>query len=861
MIPERLSLEGFLSYRDRATLDFSTFDLACIVGPNGAGKSSLLDAITWALFGRARHQDEDLIHRTSEKAEVEFIFEYEGVRYRVFRVKHRQRPMKLDLMVWDDRAARWLTLNESRLRDTQAKLEKILHLDYTTFVHASFFLQGRADSFAQASPSQRKEVLARILGLEMWDRYRQVARERLRAAQEHLDYLSVQRETLQQELDRREARERRLREVTQRLQEVARQLEEAEALWQQWLLIRKELEAEQNVVAQLHATWQEALSQVQTLRRRLQTTHEEIQRLEAQTAAMARLQEEAKALEAARARLAHWEALAEQVRALAQERQHLLAELRTREARLQTELKHLQKEAQEIQQRREAKARLQAHQAELEARIARLQAQASQVEALEARRSEIEAALQEAHEALARAQTQEQSLQQWQRSLEAQTEETCPLCGQPLPAEKREALVHHWQEEARSLAQTLQDLQVRIRRLRQEKADVERQLAQARRAQADLARLQGQQRALAERLQEIEARLAAWAAEAEPRLQQLQQDLKTRAFARDLEARLQELQAQETRLGYDPEAHRRAREADARWQQIQDQLRALAQMQGRLQTLKQEARRLETELPTWEARAREREQAYQEAKARLAQRQAGLPQGQDLERRVMHLREQHNHLQTQKRALEAELLLFDRKQAELARIEAEMQAARERISQLQELEQAFGRNGVQALLIEQALPQIEMEANRWLARLTDEEMRIYLRTQRPYKRPRKDRAHKETLDIVVSDRYGERPYETFSGGEAFRINFALRLALARFLAQRAGAPLRFLVIDEGFGSQDDEGRRRLIEAIQAVRGDFAKILVITHLDELKEMFPVRIEVQKTATGSRLRVIRSTIALP
>ncbi len=94
----------------------------------------------------------------------------------------------------------------------------------------------------------------------------------------------------------------------------------------------------------------------------------------------------------------------------------------------------------------------------------------------------------------------------------------------------------------------------------------------------------------------------------------------------------------------------------------------------------------------------------------------------------------------------------------------------------------------------------------------------------------------------------------FSGGEAFRVNFAIRLALSEVLAQRAGARLQTLVIDEGFGSQDTQGRQRLVEAINLVRPDFAKILVITHIDELKDAFPTRIEVEKTPHGSAVRVV-------
>jgi exonuclease SbcC len=93
----------------------------------------------------------------------------------------------------------------------------------------------------------------------------------------------------------------------------------------------------------------------------------------------------------------------------------------------------------------------------------------------------------------------------------------------------------------------------------------------------------------------------------------------------------------------------------------------------------------------------------------------------------------------------------------------------------------------------------------------------------------------------------------FSGGEAFRINFAIRIALSRLLARRAGAPLPTLIIDEGFGTQDSTGMEKLKEAINSIQGDFEKILVITHMDELKDAFPTRIDVTKTAEGSMITV--------
>src|SRR5687768_12304631 len=111
----------------------------------------------------------------------------------------------------------------------------------------------------------------------------------------------------------------------------------------------------------------------------------------------------------------------------------------------------------------------------------------------------------------------------------------------------------------------------------------------------------------------------------------------------------------------------------------------------------------------------------------------------------------------------------------------------------------------------------------------------------------------ETLDIQIADELGTRSYEMYSGGEAFRINFAIRVALSQLLARRAGAHLRTLFIDEGFGTQDEDGRNKLIEAITTIQEDFDLILVITHIDELRDSFPVHIVLEKTGEGSRASV--------
>jgi exonuclease SbcC len=163
-----------------------------------------------------------------------------------------------------------------------------------------------------------------------------------------------------------------------------------------------------------------------------------------------------------------------------------------------------------------------------------------------------------------------------------------------------------------------------------------------------------------------------------------------------------------------------------------------------------------------------------------------------------------------------------------------------------DLRLAFGKRGVPAMIIETIVPELEAYANDLLTRMTDGRLNIRIDTQRELR----GGEVREALDIVISDDLGSRAYELYSGGEAFRINFAIRIALSRLLARRAGAQLRSLFIDEGFGTQDASGREHLVAAINSIQADFDRILVITHIDEMKEAFPARIEVEKTPDGSR-----------
>ncbi len=234
MIPIELELRNFLAYRNPGPLRFEGIHVACLAGPNGAGKSSLLDAMTWALWGKARSSSpDDLIHQGQTEMRVEFTFEQQGQRYRVVRQRKagKRGTSLLELQAWDAGLESWRGLSEATMRATQAKIDAILRLDYETFVNSAFLVQGRADEFTTKTPGQRKQVLSNILGLSLWEQYERRAKEKIGSTQAGIQRLEGRLEEIERELANREVYEAELKSAEEAAGRVAEDLAAAEKQW------------------------------------------------------------------------------------------------------------------------------------------------------------------------------------------------------------------------------------------------------------------------------------------------------------------------------------------------------------------------------------------------------------------------------------------------------------------------------------------------------------------------------------------------------------------------------------------------------------------------------------------------------
>jgi len=358
---------------------------------------------------------------------------------------------------------------------------------------------------------------------------------------------------------------------------------------------------------------------------------------------------------------------------------------------------------------------------------------------------------------------------------------------------------------------------------------------------------------LTERLENLQHQAAEWKKVGAKRLAEVEKILAGEKYAAEARKKLVKVDKELAALGYDAAAHDAARRSEVQARSAEVEFRNLESARAALKPLDDEINNLRSEIVNRQSEISVQQLEYDGMAAALAAAEAETPDLESAERALFDLQEQENRLNQEVGAARQRVTVLDDLRKRRKRLEAERGDLGLQIGRYKTLERAFGKDGVPALLIEQALPEIESKANELLDRLSDGTMSVRFVTQSAYKDRKRDDL-KETLDIQISDGSGVRDYEMYSGGEAFRANFAIRLALSEVLARRKGARLQTLVIDEGFGSQDARGRQRLIEAINAVRSNFAKILVITHLEELKDAFPTRIEVEKTERGSTFKII-------
>ena len=177
MIPLRVKMAGFLSYKGEQEIDFGSASLWMLAGTNGSGKSSVFDALTYALFGCHRggaSNAVELINKESAAANVEFDFRIDAAVYRVKRTIRRTNKgagSGTQQVFAQVPAGEWEAVPDTTKKvDFDRWVADKIGLNYETFTSSVLLLQGKAERLLDAKASDRAEVLASIVDLERYQR-------------------------------------------------------------------------------------------------------------------------------------------------------------------------------------------------------------------------------------------------------------------------------------------------------------------------------------------------------------------------------------------------------------------------------------------------------------------------------------------------------------------------------------------------------------------------------------------------------------------------------------------------------------------------------------------------------------------
>lgn len=901
MIPLKLQLKNFISYGPQVqTVDFQPYHLICLSGKNGHGKSALLDAITWALWGQARKSgtsskaDEGLMRLGQSHMMVILDFIAHGSTYRVRReysVASAKATAQLDFGILDVQTGHLRHLTDKTIRATQEKINQCIGLDYESFINSAFLRQGHSNEFSKKSARDRKEILANILGLDRYEVMRKRASEKARLLTTEKEMVEKNLEATLKELEHKPVILAELLDLTTQLEAIKKNEEAVTHALQQLENDKKKVDAEKQSYTKL-ATIQEQLSaqkaeytnlfvlKVQTFRTTLKNQRhaQDHKVLEHERITLEKKIEELRVAMTTRSSITDaMNQLKEQLQGLRekviQEHARHVQELGKTISSYEATSRHVHEQALAQKKKNE---HIEREYQILRSDIVRITDELKKSERLDAELALVEKQFDRRKNAYHSFVTQGNFLKKElddhdeKEKLLAKAEARCPLCEQELSeglctsltirfAKRQGHLRHHierlarvikalkeklieqhetitalkrQQSEKNNLSHTLQELIAKEKEKAQQKTLETRTLSELEE--------QVQKNTLA--LSECQQKMHSLASP-DRQLEAHEEYQKYIVHLKEHEARSLEL------MNHEKEYHTATTRLSQVLQQTQQHNHALAERTLQ-QARKSEIHELSTTLRKMQHEALVLNEGLkgrykvQEQETLLAHEEARLKKS--LQESAQH----KERLLQRKGGLENHKQLLERKEHETAQERTRITQLQELCFEYQALAQALSKDGIQALLIEEAIPEIEQQANLLLSKLTENQAHLTIESLRDLK----SGATKETLDIKISDPLGIRPYEMFSGGEAFRIDFALRIAISKLLARRAGATLQLLIIDEGFGSQDEEGLAHIMEALYKIQEDFSKIIIVSHLPSMKDQFPVQFYVLKTPHGSTIRVI-------
>ena len=791
MRPTRLELEGFASFRDLARIDFEDAELFVLTGPTGSGKSSVIDAITFALYGLVhRHGGRDVapvITQGRQQARVRLDFVVDGQAYTAARVVQRTKSGGANTT--EARLERGSEVLAASTGELNEWVNRLIGLPFEHFMRCVVLPQGEFARFLHDKPGDRQDLLVKLLELEVYGRMASAATQRAKSAEEGI-------KRAQQRLDSglahatpeaRDAAEARIAKLEGLAETIDREWPKVGELRQRGVKLAEEERAAASLAKQLGALAAPAADL--ELARRV---------VDGQSAA----KKATEAVEKAKAELTAKLAARKKLPDAQPQRDWLLAH---------------QRRGQQV--------------AELEKTTKRLEA---------ARKGEqdAESALEAAKSVVAR---EEQALEKATRANQGaalaaklKVGDTCPVCGT-----KIRALPHAERPKDLKKAQAAFDVAKRA----ESQAD-----AKHREAHVAAERLNGE---LQTRKKEVEASTKSLVKA--PPAETIEATLASIAAAdRAVDHARERREEADAALAQCSRAVEKARESEAgAWERLDRARDGLATL-GPPALSRRDLAAAWADLERWSREKapdqRERAAAAQTENRKVesaiaeirdatgaALRDAGLEPG---------ARDPRTVCAEAVAAARQTLRAIEDGMREAKDLDEEIRGLQETFQVARSLALHLGARNFESWVLHRVLRGLAAGASLRLLELSRQQYSFEL-----------DEKNREFLVVDHANAGEVRSARTLSGGETFLASLSLALALSEHVSQlatRGAARLDALFLDEGFGALDPETLEVVAGAIEELGARGHMVGIVTHVRELAERIPVRFEVTKDARTSRVR---------
>lgn len=842
--PRSIEVKNYRSYT-AATFDFEPVHMAMVNGPNGVGKSSLfMDALADCLYEQTRKEDiGGWVRDGTKSGSITFTFGLGGQDYRVIRTRTKSGRGTLALQRWDAEGQAWADESDTTMKLTQARIERLLGMDCTTFCSIALIRQDAYGLFLEAGSDQRMAVLSALLGLDIYGRMEDLAKAGATEQRRKLAAIRERSAILDETIQQKAGIESEDAELADQAADVEKFVKDLEA-------DLREAEAAEALRKEIARQADEKKRQAQEYRLQAADKASEYLDLEKQhseaEAAADGLEDAVKAAErvkAARELMQRFAPDVERDKDLVKERSWTTSDLLNADQKV----KRLESEKgwnELVLSKKGEISKAKVELAEIAAMKEKVRQRLSDMEkataAYQRAKAACDAYLQEAKSDI---RVREAEIKRARDEASRLDDSGCPVpetatckflasavdCKQMLPG-----MIESLEDAKKKHRERYDELKAAVD---QAKAAID-EIGDPLDELSDLERREQELRSIASK----EAEVAA----AEASVEKIEASIKEAKEAADKAvAHIEEIDAEREKLTQSVTAYQEAEGDVASFSGLADTLAECQAGASKAEALAPQIRKLKAEVEELRGKS---EQALREAEEIAARVPGGGNVVDRIRANIEAQRRSLTDLATRRGQLKAKLEDIAEAETKSSELRREAEAVGVVLSDYTTLAQAFGLDGIQYMIVRGVVPEIMHRSNEILAAMTGGRMAVDIRTEREQKSTKQVVNSLEVWINTITG--GNRPYLSHSGGEKVKIALAVTLGLADVKARRAGVQLGMLFIDEP-PFLDADGTEAYADALAAMasRNPNMRILAISHDPTMKARFVQNIVVTGGEDGS------------